>query len=82
MVFRNLNRIQSRRTIEFKKLFFCIIDFSCIPVLYFYHAGMAELADAQDLGSCEEIRVGSTPTTRTKMNDPTQSEQIVVSCSD
>ncbi len=26
---------------------------------------MAELADAQDLGSCEEIRVGSTPTTRT-----------------
>ena len=30
------------------------------------YAGMAELADAQDLGSCEEIRVGSTPTTRTK----------------
>ena len=28
---------------------------------------MAELADAQDLGSCEEIRVGSTPTTRTKL---------------
>ena len=28
-------------------------------------AGMAELADAQDLGSCEVIRVGSTPTTRT-----------------
>ena len=27
---------------------------------------MAELADAQDLGSCEVIRVGSTPTTRTK----------------
>ena len=27
---------------------------------------MAELADAQDLGSCEAIRVGSTPTTRTK----------------
>ena len=26
---------------------------------------MAELADAQDLGSCEVIRVGSTPTTRT-----------------
>ena len=24
---------------------------------------MAELADAQDLGSCEAIRVGSTPTT-------------------
>ena len=30
------------------------------------YAGMAELADAQDLGSCEAIRVGSTPTTRTK----------------
>ena len=26
---------------------------------------MAELADAQDLGSCGAIRVGSTPTTRT-----------------
>ena len=26
---------------------------------------MAELEDAQDLGSCEEIRVGSTPTIRT-----------------
>ena len=26
---------------------------------------MAELADAQDLGSCEVIHVGSTPTTRT-----------------
>ena len=26
---------------------------------------MAELADALDLGSCEVIRVGSTPTTRT-----------------
>ena len=26
------------------------------------YAGMAELADAQDLGSCEAIRVGSTPT--------------------
>ena len=31
------------------------------------YAGMAELADAQDLGSCEAIRVGSTPTTRTKV---------------
>ena len=27
---------------------------------------MAELADVQDLGSCGEIRVGSTPTTRTR----------------
>ena len=26
---------------------------------------MAELADVQDLGSCAERRVGSTPTTRT-----------------
>lgn len=31
-------------------------------------AGMAELADAQDLGSCEEIRMGSTPITRTTKN--------------
>ena len=28
---------------------------------------MAELADVQDLGSCAVRRVGSTPTTRTKM---------------
>ena len=27
---------------------------------------MTELADVQDLGSCAERRVGSTPTTRTK----------------
>ena len=32
---------------------------------------MAELADAQDLGSCEAIRVGSTPTTRTKKKGTT-----------
>ena len=31
------------------------------------YAGMAELADALDLGSSGVIRVGSTPTTRTKM---------------
>ena len=30
-------------------------------------AGMAELADVQDLGSCGVIRVGSSPTTRTTM---------------
>ena len=30
-------------------------------------AGMAELADVQDLGSCAERRVGSTPTTRTTL---------------
>ena len=29
-------------------------------------AGMAELADAPDLGSGEAIRAGSTPVTRTK----------------
>ena len=29
-------------------------------------AGMVELADAQDLGSCAARRVGSSPTTRTK----------------
>ena len=29
------------------------------------YAGMAELADAQDLGSCVERRAGSTPVTRT-----------------
>ena len=43
-----------------------MIDFSG-DVLYdrVRYAGMAELADAQDLGSCEEIRMGSTPITRT-----------------
>ena len=60
-----------------------MIDFSG-DVLYdrVRYAGMAELADAQDLGSCEEIRMGSTPITRTKLDDSTQSEQIAVSCSD
>ena len=29
------------------------------------HAGMAELADAQDLGSCGKSRVGSSPVART-----------------
>ena len=42
---------------------------------------MVELVDTRDLGSRAVRRVGSSPTTRTKMNDPTQSEQIVVSCS-
>ncbi len=37
----------------------------CYNILEIENAGMAELADAQDLGSCEAIRVGSTPTTRT-----------------
>ena len=43
---------------------------------------MAKLVYAQDLGSCEAIRVGSSPTTRTNLNDPTEFEQTVVSCSD
>ena len=30
-----------------------------------FFAGMAELADAQDLGSCAARRAGSTPVTRT-----------------
>ena len=38
----------------------------CYNILEIENAGMAELADAQDLGSCEAIRVGSTPATRTK----------------
>ena len=37
------------------------------------YAGMAELADAQDLGSCGAIRVGSTPTTRTRGYTPDKS---------
>ena len=32
-------------------------------------AGMAELADVQDLGSCAARRVGSTPTTRTILKE-------------
>ena len=30
------------------------------------YAGMAELVDVQDLGSCGAVRVGSSPTARTK----------------
>ena len=41
----------------------------CYNILEIENAGMAELADAQDLGSCEAIRVGSTPTTRTRTTD-------------
>ena len=33
---------------------------------------MAELADAQDLGSCGEIRKGSTPFTRTIAPEPNE----------
>ena len=41
---------------------------------------MAELVDTQDLGSCAVRRVGSSPTTRTRMNDPTQFEQVDETC--
>ena len=41
-----------------------------------------ELVDMRDLGSRAATRVGSSPFRRTNLNDPTQSEQIVVSCSD
>ena len=41
---------------------------------------MVELVDTQDLGSCEVIRVGSSPTTRTIMNAPTQFEQVDETC--
>ena len=34
-------------------------------------AGMVELADTQDLGSCAERCTGSTPATRTKIITPT-----------
>lgn len=33
-------------------------------------AGMAELADAQDLGSCAERRMGSSPTARIEKRLP------------
>ena len=32
---------------------------------------MAELADAQDLGSCGRLRAGSSPVTRTRVVDTT-----------
>ena len=35
-------------------------------MLLLYYAGMAELADALDLGSSVNRRAGSTPVTRTK----------------
>ena len=41
---------------------------------------MVEMVDSEDLGSSAVRRVGSSPTTRTKMNDPTQSEQVDETC--
>ncbi len=44
--------------------------------MFFAFAGMAELADAQDLGSCGAIRVGSTPTTRTSKKGHDESRDL------
>ena len=41
---------------------------------------MMELVDMRDLGSRVAIRWGSSPHARTKMNDPTQSEQVDETC--
>ena len=41
-----------------------------------------ELVDVLDSKSSAARRAGSSPATGTKLNDPTQSEQIVVSCLD
>ena len=41
---------------------------------------MMELADMRDLGSRAARRWGSSPHARTKMNDPTQSEQVDETC--
>ena len=39
-----------------------------LSIINFINAGMAELADAQDLGSCGLLRAGSSPVTRTNMS--------------
>lgn len=39
-----------------------------------------KLADMRDLGSRAVRRWGSSPHARTKMNDPTQSEQVDETC--
>ena len=41
---------------------------------------MAELVDVQDLGSCGAIRVGSTPTTRTKRKAPAETGMVSDRC--
>lgn len=41
---------------------------------------MMKLADMRDLGSRAARRWGSSPHARTKMNDPTQSEQVDETC--
>ena len=41
---------------------------------------MAELVDVQDLGSCGAIRVGSTPTTRTRRKAPVETKLVSDRC--
>ena len=41
---------------------------------------MVEMVDSEDLGSSAVRRVGSSPTTRTIMNAPTQFEQVDETC--
>ena len=43
-------------------------------------AGMMELVDMRDLGSRAVMRWGSSPHARTRMNDPTQFEQVDKTC--
>ncbi len=45
----------------------CLLNFKKIfDIIQKIFAGMVELADTQDLGSCAERCTGSTPATRTK----------------
>ena len=41
-------------------------------------AGMVELADTQDLGSCAERCTGSTPATRTKKDLATNTRSFLI----
>ena len=47
---------------------FCIVHCE-FCILHSICAGMVELADTQDLGSCAERCTGSTPATRTKLKN-------------
>ena len=50
----------------------CLLNFKKIfDIIQKIFAGMVELADTQDLGSCAERCTGSTPATRTKIITPT-----------
>ncbi|SYV99481.1 exported hypothetical protein [Oenococcus oeni] len=48
-------------------MFFIAILLSCM-IKWISSADVAELADAQDLGSCEETHAGSIPVIRTKIS--------------